>query len=68
MKVFFVFVVCLFVFVVCLFICLFVYIFVCLFVCLFFLQGILLCARYVKSVLEKEELLQRAFSRAGEVN
>lgn len=29
-------------------------------------KGILLCARYVKSKLEKEELLQRAFSRAGE--
>lgn len=30
-------------------------------------QGILLCARYVKSKLEKEELLERAFSRAGQV-
>lgn len=29
-------------------------------------KGILLCARYVKSKLEKEELLERAFSRAGE--
>ncbi|KAJ7340221.1 hypothetical protein OS493_002953 [Desmophyllum pertusum] len=29
-------------------------------------KGILRCARYVKSVLEKRELLQCAFSRAGE--
>ncbi|RMX38306.1 hypothetical protein pdam_00010928 [Pocillopora damicornis] len=29
-------------------------------------KGILLCARYVKSKLEKEELLERAFSRAGQ--
>ncbi|XP_020611313.1 sn1-specific diacylglycerol lipase beta-like [Orbicella faveolata] len=29
-------------------------------------KGILRCARYVKSVLEKRELLQSAFSRAGE--
>ncbi len=34
----------------------------------FCFQGILRCARYVKSVLEKRELIQCAYSRAGEVS